>query len=298
VSGGITPGIVNPDERPSYSDEFSLSVERQLLTGFAVRLSGIVSRDTNLSQTVNPLIPYSAYTVPVTNLDPGPDGVLGTADDTGKAFTYWAFPASLRGNAFQQVTRVNDARLDRLYRSFEVAVSKRLSNRWLAMASYSRTRLHVPPGTANPNQALVVGGDNNTTEWSLKASGSYEMPFAVLASVNYEWRSGNPYQRTVLFRGPGTTIPTLAMAIEPLGAHYYEDVHLLDARARKEFRLFGNHRVAAGVDVYNVLNVNTVTSVTTRSGASYGRITTTSGKITDLPFIVGRNVTFTLNYSF
>jgi hypothetical protein len=102
----------------------------------------------------------------------------------------------------------------------------------------------------------------------------------------------------VLFRGAGTTIPTLAMAVEPLGAHYYEDVHLLDARARKEFRLFGNHRVAAGVDVYNVLNVNTVTSITTRSGASYGRITTTSGKITDLPFIVGRNVTFTLNYSF
>lgn len=298
VSGGIaTPGIVNPDEEPSYVDEFTLAIERQMWRDFGVRVGGIVSRETNLSQVINPLIPYSAYTIPVTNLDPGPDGVLNTADDTGKPFTYWEYPASLRGTAFQQVTRVNDRGLDRLYRSLEFAVSKRLSNKWQAMASYARTWLHVPPLTANPNQAIAAGGVNETVEWELKAAGSYQAPFGILASLNYQLRSGNAWQRTVLFRG-GRTIPTFVAAVEPLQSHYYEDIHLLDARARKEVRLYGSHKAALGIDVYNLLNINTVTSITTRSGPAFGRVTTTSGKTTDLPFITGRNLQLTLNYAF
>jgi hypothetical protein len=188
--------------------------------------------------------------------------------------------------------------MNTLYRSFELAMSKRLSNRWQAMASYSMTRLHVPPEFANPNQALAAGGDNNTTEWNFKVSGSCEIPLGVLASLNYELRSGEPWQRTVLFRGSGT-IPTFVVAVEPLGARRYDDISLLDARARKEFRFVGTHQVAIGVDVFNLLNSNTVTSVTTRSGASFGKVTTAiSGNTATLPFIPGRNVQFTLNYSF
>ena len=115
-------------------------------------------------------------------------------------------------------------------------------------------------------------------------------------SLNYELRSGAPWQRTVLFRG-GVEIPTIVLPVEPLGAHYYDNVHLLDARARKDFR-YRNHRLALGVDVFNLLNVNTVTSITTRSGATYGLTTTAAGNTTTLPFMPGRNVQFTLNYTF
>jgi hypothetical protein len=294
---GTTRGILNPNEKAPLADEFSASIERQLFPGFAVRITGIYSRDFNIAEVINPLIPYSAYTIPVTNKDPGPDGKLGTADDTGQTITYWEYPTSLRGTAFQANTRVNDPQLSASYRSFEVAASKRLSNKWQAMASYSRTRLHVPGpnGGANPN--LQIFTLNNTHEWSIKASGSYQLPLDVLASVNYELRSGAPWQRTVLASG-GVTIPTIVVPVEPLGAHYYDNLHLLDGRVRKDFRLFSNHKVGVGVDVFNLLNKNTVTSITTQSGSSFGRVTTAAGNTTTLPFLPGRDVQFTVNYTF
>src|SRR4029077_16923981 len=81
---GTTQGVLNPNEKAPLSDEFSASLERQLFPGFALRITGIYSRDYNIAEVINPLIPYSAYTIPVTGRDPGPDGKLGTADDTGQ----------------------------------------------------------------------------------------------------------------------------------------------------------------------------------------------------------------------
>ena len=49
------------------------------------------------------------YTIPITNLDPGPDGRLGTGDDTGQAITYYEYPTSLGGAAFAKTMIVNDA---------------------------------------------------------------------------------------------------------------------------------------------------------------------------------------------
>jgi hypothetical protein len=67
---------------------------------------------------------------------------------------------------------------------------------------------------------------------------------------------------------------------------------------RKEFRLLRTQRLAVGAGIFNLLNMNTVISVTTRSGASCGRITTAGGNTATLPFLPGRNVQFTVNYSF
>ena len=123
------------------------------------------------------------------------------------------------------------------------------------------------------------------------------MKYEVLASVNYEIRSGAPWQRTVLASG-GVTIPTIVVAVDPLGSRYYDNLHLLDARVRKEFRLVANHKAGIGVDVFNLLNKSTVTSITTQSGASFGRATTAAGNTATLPFLPGRNVQITMNYSF
>jgi outer membrane receptor protein involved in Fe transport len=79
---------------------------------------------------------------------------------------------------------------------------------------------------------------------------------------------------------------------------YYDNLHLLDARVRKDFRIYGNHRAAIGVDIFNLLNKNTVTSANLRSGATYGQVLTAAGNTATLPFLPGRNVQITANYSF
>jgi len=118
----------------------------------------------------------------------------------------------------------------------------------------------------------------------------------VLAAINYELRSGAPWARTVLFTG-GVTIPSIALPVEPLGAQHRENLHLLDARLRKEFQ-YASHRIAVGLDVFNLLNINTVTSNNVRSGPTYNRTLTPAGNTATLPFIPGRDVMITLNYSF
>jgi hypothetical protein len=294
---GTTQAFHNKDEKAPISDEYSASIERQLFNNFAVRFTGIYSKDTNLAQVTNPLIPYSAYTIPVSMQDPGPDGRLGTADDTGQTLTYWEYPTSLRGAAFQGTTRVNDSALDATFKSFEIAASKRFSQKWQAMASFSRTWLNAPGANYGANPNNQINTLNKSTEWSSKISGSYELKYEILASANYEIRSGTPFQRTVLASG-GVTIPTIVIAVEPPGSRYYDNLHLLDTRVRKEFRLSSNHRAGIGVDIFNLLNKSTVTSVTAQSGASYGRVTTAAGNTATLPFLPGRNVQITFNHSF
>jgi hypothetical protein len=162
------------------------------------------------------------------------------------------------------------------------------------MGSFSLTKLDEPAPRANPNQEVFAA--NNNTEWTAKLSGSYEMPFGLLGSVNYILQQGAPWQRTALLRG-GTTIPTIVLPMEPLGARRLDNIHLLDGRVRKVFR-FGRQRIGVGVDVFNLLNINTITTVSNQSGPRFGFSTSQSTQTTNPPFIPGRNVQLNANYSF
>ena len=73
--------IDNPNLKVMGSNEFSGSVERQLIANTGVRFSAIYSKDFNTIRVANPLRPYSSYNIPVNNVDPGADGTIGTADD-------------------------------------------------------------------------------------------------------------------------------------------------------------------------------------------------------------------------
>ena len=60
--------------------------------------------------------------------------------------------------------------------------------------------------------------------------------------------------------------------MEPIGAYRLPAVKLLSARAAKQFR-FGAQRMTVQFDLYNALNANDATAITTRSGPTYERIT-------------------------
>src|SRR5207248_2304634 len=73
-SGGSNTVPIGSELEPK-SDELSLSLERELRQNFGLRVSGIYSRYRNVYRTVNLLRLYNTYNIPVTNTDPGPDGV-------------------------------------------------------------------------------------------------------------------------------------------------------------------------------------------------------------------------------
>jgi hypothetical protein len=173
---------------------------------------------------------------------------------------------------------INDRASDASFKSFEVAGSKRLADRWQFMASYSTTKRHIPyiPSTGgglgllltdfNPN-AEVFAADN-TREWLGRISGSYVFPADVLVSANFEHRTGEPDARTVSFTG-GQQIPSITLRVEPIGTIRRPDLNILHLRAEKSFRLRSRHKVAVRFNIYNAMNVNSVTNWTLLSGPNF-----------------------------
>ena len=203
------------------SDEYGVSLERELMANRVAGQRHLFQLQTYPNGEFRR--PYETYNIPVTRLDPGPDGVLGNTDDTGQSFTYWEYSPDLSGRRYELFTLTNDQNVDQTYKSVDLSVFKRLSNRWQLLAPYSATRIHFPfmnTGAGTVTGQNVLGADFNpnaefnttddTWEWTAKVSGVYQFPALVMVSAQFEHSSGRPFAREVRF-------PSLAMNVEPFG---------------------------------------------------------------------------------
>jgi hypothetical protein len=230
-----------------------------------------------VNRNLNPLRPYEIYSIPISRLDPGPDGVNNTADDTGQTLTYWDYPASYRAAAFDGVKIVNDnPKNNSTYKTIEFAATRRLSNGWQLLGSYSATKRDVPfvDGSAlTPNAEINVA--DHTWTWIGKASGSYTFPKGILGGASYSIRNGARLARQVQIVAPAGTasIANLVVNAEPIGSLSLENVGLFDLRVAKRLRLGTGRTLELRLDCFNVMNVNPVTSIVVRSGSTFGNAT-------------------------
>jgi hypothetical protein len=182
--------------------------------------------------------------------------------------------------------RTNDPRSDTQYSSLELAVVKRSSRGYQFSGSYSATKFTggLGPNTAfgpadNPNAEINAAAD--LWEWQAKVNGSYLFPWGITGAANYELRSGDPWARTVRITG-GSTIPNFTMPVEERDANRLPKHSLLDARISKTVTIYRRQRLDLQVNIYNVLNANTIQGIQTRSGATFGQ-PIDSGGYTILP---------------
>ena len=188
----VNQGVANPDLIGPSSDEFMLSVEREVLPNLGVRALGVRAITRDNYRVANAARPYSTYNVPITNPDPGPDGTVGTADDPGVNFTYWEYAPALVGQSFVRPTFINDPDIDQTYNSVEVGLSRRYADGWHLSGSYRATKKNVPlfPGSlisetvslvinAEHNPNTEINTSDNTWEWNGHLSGGYDLPFDV-----------------------------------------------------------------------------------------------------------------------
>jgi outer membrane receptor protein involved in Fe transport len=292
AGGGLQNAVINPDERAPKTDEFMLQYEQQLVTGLAVRVTGIYSLATDSYRLLNTKRPYDAFNIPISNTDPGPDGVRGNADDPGTVITFYDYADSLAGLSNQRPMLFNDPLADRNYKSVEVAVSRRLAKNWQFRASYSATKIHEPFPTEyteaflDPNAEIFAG--NRTWEWGARASGSYLFPRGFQVSSNFEHRSGDPWARTFEFTG-GKNVSSVVARVEPLGARRLPNINLMDVRLQKSLSMGRTRRLELRANVFNLLNTNVATTVSNLSGPNFGLV---------LARVLPRIVSFEAQYRF
>ncbi|HMF95258.1 MAG TPA: carboxypeptidase regulatory-like domain-containing protein [Vicinamibacterales bacterium] len=277
--------ILNPALQPPNTWETTASFEREMAPNLALRTMYVykvvgdsIVNSTNSLVTVNTLRPFDAWSVPITRRDPGPDGVLGNADDAGKV-TLYDYTAAYRGASFVNSQIVNAPNTDR-YHAMEFTVTKRFSSRWNGQVSYFAVKNHrwIASVFTNPNDEFFPLDE--TWTWAGNVSASYRLPADFTVSGFLQSKNGLLGQRTYIFRqadpdgGPAIAQNgNTTIRLEPYGTRQLSAQNILNLRGSKSFPFGGERRLDIDFDVFNVLNAATPTAANFQSGPSFGYVT-------------------------
>jgi hypothetical protein len=283
--GGTVASSIDPNIKDPHTDEASMFVERAVMTEVGVRAGFVWKKDSAGWQRSNMARPMSAFNVPATIRDPGPDGTLSTADDgadiAGFNLDDPARPAS-------QVTG-NIPGYEGTYKTIEISANKRYSSRWSMNASFSYTWTeeygnlyfnnrfatavagggfsHFGSFPLNPNEKTL----NEFTNWSTKITGTIDAGWGLKVSPVVKMQSGAPYGR---YFSTAMNYGTQIVLAEPIGTRRQDGVSLVDFRVEKQIRFATKARLGLFFDMFNTFNSNTAINLNWRSGASFEKATT------------------------
>jgi hypothetical protein len=142
-----------------------------------------------------------------------------------------------------------------------------------ASVTLQDTRIHYGPADlayqdpTNVEQQDGAKAGTLNADWTAKLSGMYAFPMGVNLSGFLNMRQGYPFNRTVQSPSRTGALGQVDVMIDSFGETRLENFYQVDARAEKVFR-FQGRTVSFAVDVFNVLNANTVLTRRTRQNAS------------------------------
>jgi hypothetical protein len=230
--------------------------------------------------SINEALPYEAYTVSTTGIDPGPDNRAGTADD--QRLTIWSVPRTYPGFG-QNVERIVQATGNNRYHAMGVTFNKQYSDNWSFLASfdadYRDLRDNAP---RNPNEALYgpqsgnISGSNTGTgnyqaaapswNYAMRFSGSYLLPWNITYASSLLMQSGDYFFREVQIRDALNA--NVAIRVDPQAGRY-PWTKIWDNRFSKRIKTWGSQSIEGELNIYNTLNLNTITGQTNRNGSTY-----------------------------
>jgi hypothetical protein len=277
--------VFNPDLQRPQQHEVTAVFDRELMANMAGRVAYVYKRNVGDISTLNISRPYSAYDIPLTRRDPGPDGNLNTADDGGRV-TIYDYNAAYRGAAFvanQQLNRPSDRSND--FHTMEMTLNKRISTRWGASTSFTVTKNHrwlASTSSTSVSSAMPQSPNDdlfaidNTWTWGYKVSGSYRLPYDFNLSGVFDVQPGVFGQRTYVFRSvdpdggtPLRQLSTVTMRLEPYGSQRGPLRPAANLRLSKFVKL-PKGQLQVSLDALNAFNTNTFWEMTFLSGPTFG----------------------------
>ena len=225
--------------------------------------------------------PFTAFTVPVTLPDPGPDGQVGNVDDGPAVRAYDLGPEFAALPLINiDVTSPGPAAITGLGK---LVRSRRTHGRWTVGAGFAHTwhrdqaagysgqavRNNIYPLTPNDLINADAGGRHEFRTWTAKAYGTYEGPWEVRVTPVLRHQAGQPFGRTFVTAVP--SYGTVRMLAEPVGTRRMDNITIVDVRVEKRIRLRNNRHLAPFVDVFNLFNANPEQNTIWSSGPSFLR---------------------------
>jgi len=283
TSGGGANRTIDPDLKGPYVDEFTAGLDFGLNRTMTVQFNYVHKRDGNANQSINLALPYDAYTVTTTGVDAGPDNRTGTSDD--QVLTVYSVPRTYPTFG-QNIERIVQAEGDNRYHALGATFNKQYADNWSFLfsfdADYRDLRDSAP---RNPNEALYGPGTqtgNNygvqnfqfarpSWNYAMRLSGTYLLPWDVTFASSLLAQSGDYFFREVQIRDAlGTNV---AIRVDPQAGRY-PWTKIWDNRLSKRIKTFGSQSLDAELNVYNTLNLSTITAQNNRIGSTYLQPTT------------------------
>ena len=110
---------------------------------------------------------------------------------------------------------------------------------------------------------------NNDATYVFKVDSSYELPWKLGTSVNFQHYTGFPFQPSEVFSGPELQQFTETVILQPAGIQRLPSVNLLNLRISREFVVGDRWRIQPIVDLFNLTNAQTIVSKVQTFGSVY-----------------------------
>jgi hypothetical protein len=174
------------------------------------------------------------------------------------------------------------------YRNFngvELTFQKRYTDRWQMNASlaYNDARdywdspnaYEDPTNIANQSgfqYAPESGGSGignifTNARWLVKLSGRYTLPWDVNLAGFYNGRQGYPFPQSIQTPNRANGGGQAQVLLDPLGDVRHDDLHIVDFRVDKVFRVRGRS-ITPTFEIFNLGNANTVLAINRNQAAS------------------------------
>jgi len=270
-----------------YMNQFVVGIERELFKDTSFSVNYIDRRWKDLIGIYDLQAQYVPYTATVPDLNDKQYQIWERTEETVDTHEY-IIANIKKGDPYVNLEPF------RKYWGLEFVFNKRFSNRWQLLASYVYSKAS---GTIDNGMADDIGygsRDSMNTDdpnfWindqgnlsydpthQIKIQGTYILPLEISFNVFYHGITGNAW--TTRYRTSRLNQGRVTFFAEQRGSNHYKLANLLDLRFEKIFTLQNRYKLGIIFDVFNLFNVDTVTSWGTRIGYDWtpGEFPSTNG---------------------
>jgi len=243
-----------------YCDSFSMSFERELLPDFSVGILGMYRDWRNEISIKNTTGIYEV--VPMVSPDNGQ--------------TYMVYNQLNVGGSSFELQNYEDHRHS--YKGVSLILNKRYSKNWLLTSSLTWSRSYGKSAISSVNTSHQMNVTNMSVynqgkdpndwtnaeglmnmdrTWVFKLQFGYDLPWDILLSLNYQAMTGRAYVEQVrVYPDQGRRTIFASPRSNNLR---FDPLHMLDIRIQKSFTLPRNIRFIVMADIFNAVNLDTVT---------------------------------------